>query len=274
MLERSPEGHSRLWQWDEPRRVTPDVRGPEEDLLDRAWRNLLIVHMPVHMLEGDGCSCLRRKFEELEQVFMKDPSLQWYYDATYLAQPEEGEEPSLPVPSIPQEKNRPRHVALLQAHFMEEAYQQLKLGRYANAPANRGWMNVFRRWGASPIFNEIFDQYRKLLTREFVSFYDNFVREYGATIDDVPVRHPWDPRLIRNRMPPAPDQDEVKEARLLVDIGIKPMSVDNGIPGVYLDSGLVETIIDEEAKTESVSTESASTASTTPEQAPAAPSNS
>ena len=258
MLERSQESRSRRWQWDEPRRVMPDVRGPEEDLLDRAWRNLLILHMPVHLHEGDGCSCLRRKFEELEQVFMKDPSLQWYYDATYLAQPEEGGALALPAPPTPWEENRPRHVALLQAQFMEEAFQQLKLGRYANAPANRGWMNVFRRWGASRIFNQLFDQYRKLLTRDFVSFYDNFVREYGATIDDVPVRHPWDPRLIRNRMPPAPDPDEIKEARLLVDIGIKPMSVDSGIPGVYLDSGLVETTVDEEPKTESTSSEEGS----------------
>jgi len=124
-----------------------------------------------------------------------------------------------------------RHLATLQVRVMEEAYETLRLHRYANAPANRGWMNLFRRWGGSPTFVVHVESMKPLLGEAFGRFFDHYVRGRGQ-IESDPVPHPWDEHATRGRE---------RAAR----IGTQRPEGDTpppAAPGVYLDSGIIETV--------------------------------
>jgi hypothetical protein len=131
---------------------------------------------------------------------------------------------------------------------MEEVFFGLQLTRYANAPDNRGWMNLFRRWGRSPTFNRRFDRLRSTLALDFLDFYDFYLRYYPCRIDEHPIPHPWD-REERRGDPRYPDI--LPPSRTGGEPGICPKflaeparPVDEArreyLPGLYLDSGLRE----------------------------------
>ena len=106
----------------------------------------------------------------------------------------------------------------MQAQLMEDIYYTLQLSRYANAPDNRGWVNLLRRWGRSETFNRRFDELKTTFSLEFVQFYELYLRQYPWTIDEWPIPHPWD-RQSRQ-------QD--------------PRDVAEHVSGVFLDSGIRE----------------------------------
>jgi hypothetical protein len=73
-------------------------------------------------------------------------------------------------------------------------FYTLQLDRYGNSPDNRGWMNLFRRWGRSPTLNERFDELRPTFSEHFVAFYRLYIRNQRGSIEEVPLPHPWDRR--------------------------------------------------------------------------------
>ena len=72
--------------------------------------------------------------------------------------------------------SRMTQTALNQLRLMEQAFYVCRLDKYANAPDNRGWMNLFRNWGRSAQLNQIFVAHEQLFTREFVEFYLHTLR--------------------------------------------------------------------------------------------------
>jgi hypothetical protein len=74
---------------------------------------------------------------------------------------------------------------------MEDAFYSLRLDRYVNAPDNRGWMNLFRRWGNAPAFQEHVLLLERTFSKQFIEFYRDYIEKWP---DDVPVPHPWDVR--------------------------------------------------------------------------------
>jgi hypothetical protein len=105
----------------------------------------------------------------------------------------------------------------MQARLMQDAFYILKLGQYGNAPDNRGWMNLFRRWGRSTTFNARFNEIEETLTAGFVGFYRTYLQECVLSIDAWPIPHPWDAEARRGH-PNLPMQ----------------------VTGVFLDSGIHE----------------------------------
>src|ERR1700732_4323904 len=56
---------------------------------------------------------------------------------------------------------------------MENAWLRMRLGEFSEHPLNRGWMNVFRRWTDSDIFNRHWAALRGQFSQEFVQFCKN-----------------------------------------------------------------------------------------------------
>jgi hypothetical protein len=187
--------------------------GPEAPDVDRGWLDLLLQHAPFLPVDPREQARLSHRYSELEKLILGDPDLQEYYAQTFLTRDFEKEWTGSNMPSAGDVHSplwKLHHVASLQAQLMEDVFYSLRLDRHANAPDNRGWMNLFRRWGSSSSFNARFAAMRETFGKEFVDFYDYYVRDLNP-IDQDPVPHPWERR---------PDE------RVL--------------PGVYLDSGIRE----------------------------------
>jgi len=144
-----------------------------------------------------------------------------------------------------------RHTVAIQAQFLEDMFYVLELDRHANAPDNRGWMNLFRRWGRSPTFNRWFNDLRSTFSLGFLNFYDLYLRNHPRRIDERPVPHPWDAeeRRIDDRgedptQPPtggepAPEPLGKREAEARTEMPGLPRP-HRLFPGLFLDSGIKE----------------------------------
>jgi hypothetical protein len=144
-----------------------------------------------------------------------------------------------------------RHVAAIQAQFLEDMFFVLELDRHANAPDNRGWMNLFRRWGRSPTFNYWLDTLRATLTLGFLEFYDLYLRYHHCRIDEKPVPHPWDAERRRKDYrkhdgtePPPTGGAAPKDC----GVPAAERKVGDLFPGLFLDSGIKE--VEERSPTE------------------------
>jgi hypothetical protein len=126
--------------------------------------------------------------------------------------------------------NKVSYIAINQLRLMEQVFYTCRLDRYANAPDNRGWMNLFRSWGRSAQLNDVFATYEPFLTREFVEFYLQYITYYDENIDTRPIPHPWDPAPIRMRPPIRP----VSSRRWPAGWNRRT------VRGIYLDPGLRE----------------------------------
>lgn len=220
MTRRSDAGHSleNRWRHEETFAVDSST-APRE--VDRAWWELLRAHMPYHILPGSEYDALLGRLREIEMQFLTATGgeLVGYYDEAFLGRASAAE------PGVDGNvDSRIRHIAVLQAELMEQVYFTLRLDRYANAPDNRGWMNLFRRWGRSRTFNRHFDPIRTILSADFVQFYDHYLKDVPYDIDTIPIPHPWD----------------VQPADMGGSTAYAPFIRWKRVPGVFLDSGLVE----------------------------------
>jgi len=73
---------------------------------------------------------------------------------------------------------------------MENAWLALRMENYRDHPMHRGWMNVFRRWSCSDIFQQLWPVFRGQFNRDFVDFCEQELRlQPGQTqhvrIDDL-----------------------------------------------------------------------------------------
>ena len=97
----------------------------------------------------------------------------------------------LPDPGPTPTDAEPVNVAAMQIQLMEDTYFALRLDQYANARDNRGWMNLFRRWGRCRIFQNYFRELQSNYSNDFVAFYCNYIQGWD-TIDRFPLPHAWD----------------------------------------------------------------------------------
>ena len=145
-----------------------------------AWQQLVYEHSPFRAIDDVDFQSLLRQLGELEQLFLTTDDLGAYY-AEWEPSATPAKESSKPELTI--------HVAAIQLQLMEDAFYSLRLDRYANAPDNRGWMNLFRRWATSPTFRAHVKHLEPTFSRQFVGFYQHYIENWGP---DLPVPHPWD----------------------------------------------------------------------------------
>jgi hypothetical protein len=207
-----PKAETRADRQLEAAATPPEVEG--------AWRELLRLHMPFHDGDEEARERLHGRLREIERLFAERRDSLAYYRAESF----EGQ----PFPPLAMNADL-RHVATLQVRLMEEAYDALRLHRYANAPANRGWMNLFRRWGNSPTFVAHFETMGTMVGEAFARFFDHYLSGRGP-IEEEPLPHPWDEHATPR---PTPEASGVSAPRRVTPKG--------RAPGVYLDSGIIET---------------------------------
>lgn len=201
--------------------------GEKETDLDKAWRELVLIHTSFRATDQGEYGQIARTLRDIERMFLERPDLADYYDECHKPpgmieiRVTNFVEKLFAKPATTE--NQFRHVAAIQARFMEDVYFVLQLARFANALDNRGWMNLFRSWGQSGRFNAVWDSMRSTFTDEFVEFYMAYIRYYPGPIEKYPVPHPWDYRETRQdpRILPADKYGDV-------------------LPGVFLDSGIQE----------------------------------
>ena len=180
-----------------------------------AWQRLVYAHSPFRASDSEDFQEILRQLSELEQLFLHTSELHTYV-AEWSDSPDASATPS-PTPTT-------RHAAAIQLQLMEDAFYSLRLDRHANAPDNRGWMNLFKIWTKSPTFREHARQLSPTFSRQFVAFYEHYIESWDV---DVPVPHPWDlsPR----------SQPYEKETRLAIAHCKK-----RGGKGIFLDPGRIE----------------------------------
>lgn len=254
------------WLYQADRTPEPPKAFAGEPLLGKAWQRLQVLHTPFRTIDPEEYRWIVDWLARLEHLFLERSDLESYYQECFAPE-------GAPRPMPPAEKASAAvaHVAALQAQFMEEVFFTLALDRHANAPDNRGWMNLFRRWGRSERFNERLDTLRSLLTLRFLGFYDYYLRYYPCRIDEDPIPHPWDsderrtdprpPGTLPERTGGSPGTDPhciegdpkapgpTPAAQAAKAAKAPPGSPKTGaeaakrnlLPGVYLDSGIRES---------------------------------
>ena len=181
------------WRFEEPKTEAPPKPFlPDEDYLDRVWLELQVIHTAFRGVDQAEYWSLVRRMHDIELIFLDRPDLDTYYSECYR------DEKTIHATfhkdgfGVAHRTRETEKVAALQAQFMEDVFYVLQLNRYGNAPDNRGWMNLLRRWGRSPTFNKRFDELRSTFSEEFVGFYDLYLRNQSGTMDQTALPHPWD----------------------------------------------------------------------------------
>jgi Patatin-like phospholipase len=178
-----------------------------------AWDELRIRHSPFRAADNQQFRELTQQLGELEQLFLETPELRWYYLECM----------GLAAPDPKADRQSAVNVIATQIQLMEDSYFALRLDRYSNARDNRGWMNLFRRWGRSPTFKEYFRKLKSNYSNSFVTFYCDYVEDWDE-IDGFPVPHAWDVREATDKY----EHPSARECR------------ERGAPGIYQDGGRIE----------------------------------
>jgi hypothetical protein len=146
------------------------------------WDELRIYHSPFKAADNAEFRQLTERLGELEQLFLESPSLRWYYLECMNLPAEDG---------VQSDGIVPLNVIAMQIQLMEDTYFAVRLDLYANARDNRGWMNLFRRWGRSRTFADTFGRLQSNYSADFVVFFCNYLLNWGD-VDQYPVPHAWD----------------------------------------------------------------------------------
>ena len=80
------------------------------------------------------------------------------------------------------------HFCNMQLDLMENVFVALELEKYNGYALNRGWINLFRRWAMTPIFQKLWPGLRGGYSRQF----GEFGEEFFYTVCAVPD-HRWHP---------------------------------------------------------------------------------
>jgi hypothetical protein len=206
-----------------------------DKVVDTSWLRLLVLHTAFRATEQTEYQRLLSQLRDIERLFIEYPDLEPYYRESYLGDDEAKVSENALI--------RAGHVASLQAELMEDVFYVLQLDRYANAPDNRGWMNLLRRWGRSKTFNDRLALLSTTYSEEFLQFYDLYIHDYDSTIDDAPIPHPWDIETRREKKP-GPMSTKSPRRRLMEWVWTrrekKPGPTSTILPGGFLDSGIRE----------------------------------
>ena len=181
------------------------------------WDGLRIQHSPFKAADSTEFRELTQQLGELEKLFLETPSLNWYYVECM----------DLPGKGIrPEDAVVPVNVIAMQIQLMEDTYFAVRLDLYANARDNRGWMNLFRRWGRSEVFNDCFGDLHWNYSNDFVAFYCNYIQHWWQ-IDHLPIPHAWDVAADLD------ENDEYTHPSAVICSGRKA-------PGLFQDNGRME----------------------------------
>ncbi|MFQ5684304.1 MAG: hypothetical protein ACE5HC_13670 [Candidatus Binatia bacterium] len=159
---------------------------------NREWSHLQSLHLPFKAADHVETQRATDALKDLERMLLSEEALREYYEECYR-DPETAEASRI-------ERPPPAKVAqacTIQARLMEQVFFTLRLDRYANAPDNRGWMNLFRCWGNSPTFNGQFENMKATSNPNFIEFYNRYVEKWSPI--DKPIPHPWDSQRERTR---------------------------------------------------------------------------
>jgi len=119
-----------------------------------------------------------KEFIEIENRLKEDPLLASYDQQIYP------ELHTILGMTISDESPPPRavlHFCNNQLQLMENVFLALKLAQYHAHPLNRGWMNLFRRWTASPTMRLLWPSLKSRYSRDFVAF-----AEYQLNLSGMP----------------------------------------------------------------------------------------
>jgi hypothetical protein len=191
-----------------------------------AWQQLVYQHSPFRAVDVADFQRLLRQLSDLERLLLANDALAAYANELAGEAAAKAEPPVSPPHQV-------RHVAAIQLQLMEDAFYSLRLDRHANAPDNRGWMNLFRRWAASKSFQIHMKALEPTVSRRFVSFYHYYIEGWG---EDVPVPHPWDVRADAHQ---AATGREVYSGPTKEGLQTCRSGPYQG-KGIFLDPGLVE----------------------------------
>jgi hypothetical protein len=195
-----------------------------------AWQQLVYEHSPFRAVDDEDFQPLLAQLGELERLFLTTEGLRAYY-----AEWEPTSTAATPEAAVGRVGRSPAdrtiHVAAIQLQLMEDAFYSLRLDRYANAPDNRGWMNLFRRWTRSPTFRAHVQQLAPTFSKQFIWFYEHYIENWEL---DLPVPHPWDLKSGRASYAQA-TMDALKACRVRRGKGIflDPGRVEVGARGAY-----------------------------------------
>ncbi len=241
----SADGDKQSWIWRYEIQPPIDETSYKDDIdVGTAWLRLQLIHTSFRLIHPKDYRELSARLEEIERLFLDRKDLLGYYDQCFA--PENELTKTGPRGTVYREREV-AHVAAIQIQFLEDMFFALDLDRYANAPDNRGWMNLFRRWGRSPTFNHQLDALRSTLTLGFLEFYDLYLRYHQCRIDEKPIPHPWD-ALSRRRdyragddppPPPLPPTGGEPGPCGGPAASKRPGTVPY-FPGLFLDSGIYE----------------------------------
>ena len=81
------------------------------------------------------------------------------------------------------------HFCNMQLDLMENVFVALELEKYNGYALNRGWMNLFRRWAMTPIFQKLWPGLRGGYSRQFADFVEEFLIPCAAfrIINGIPT---------------------------------------------------------------------------------------
>ena len=122
---------------------------------------------------------------------------------------------------------------------MENAWIALRMESRRDHPMHRGWMNVFRRWAGSDIFQQLWPVFRGQFNRDFVDFCEEELRlqpgrtEHVRIVDlDSGVRERAVSFLARTF-----DREWPRDPSRSSDGEAMPSWITHGIPGLIDDAG-------------------------------------
>ena len=81
------------------------------------------------------------------------------------------------------------HFCNMQLDLMENVFVALELEKYNGYALNRGWINLFRRWAMTPIFQKLWPGLRGGYSRQFADFVEEFLIPCAAfrIINGIPT---------------------------------------------------------------------------------------
>jgi hypothetical protein len=182
-------------------------------LMQRALEQLRVAHLPFRRVAPEEMRALEERRTSVTETVAAEPDLAAYYKEAW-----NGVRASVVVPEM-----LLRRAVLAQLELMECAFFTLQLQRYASAPENAGWIELFRRWGMSPHFNRVFDEIDGTLAPDFVAFYLAYLRTSLPSTGSSAARL-WDEARVREPLVHHP--------------WLCREDIDRGT-GAFMDSGLV-----------------------------------
>ena len=112
-----------------------------------------------------------KPFVKIHEALRTDPKLEELSHKLYGELEQPGSDgPGPPATPPPGDDRAHRHAVIEMLQAVQNAWIALNLDAYSDQPLNRGWMNVFRRWVSSGIFQAHWPAVRGEFSEGFIRF--------------------------------------------------------------------------------------------------------